>query len=80
MQAQTPVLDTSDVPARHEARLIQLDRQAIEQAYVQQITFLFQQWMKDHTDQPERALRGARSARSAYSRAMASIEQREKAK
>lgn len=79
IQAQTP-LDISDVPAHHEIRLVQLDRQAIEQAYVQQVTFLFQQWMKDHTGQPERALRGARQARAAYSGAMTSIEVREKAK
>lgn len=64
----------------HEARLIELDRQAIERAYVQQITFLFQQWMKDETDQPERAVRGTNQARSAYGRAMTAIERREKAK
>lgn len=65
---------------QHEARLIELDRQAIERAYVQQITFLFQQWMKDESEQPERAMRGANQARSAYGRAMSAIEKREKAK
>lgn len=77
VEAQQLDLSTTDVPPHHEARLVQLDRMSIEQAYSQQITFLFQQWMKDPAGQPARALRGTRQARTAYSEAMTAIERRE---
>lgn len=61
-----------------DARLLILDRQAIEQAYMQQVVYLFQQWMKDETQQPERAMRGVKNARNAYGHAIAALEKREK--
>jgi hypothetical protein len=65
-------------PSPYEERLTQLDRQAIEEAYKKHINTLFEYWVKDPAEQPERAVRGARAARSAFDRAMNAIERREK--
>jgi hypothetical protein len=75
LQAQVP----PPLP-KYDARLIELDRQAIERAYTQQAVHLFQQWMKDDTRQPERMMLGLTQARSAYSQAMEKVEERERAK
>lgn len=78
-QAQGQDLDDAFVaPPQYESRLIELDRAAIEKAYVQQVVFLFQQWMKDDTDQPRRATRGINHAKDAYIRGLREIERREK--
>lgn len=66
-------------PLEHSAydeRLSALDREAIEVAYKNRITALFETWMKDATGQPMRALTGARQARRAYVGSMNAIEQR----
>ena len=65
------------VPPHHEARLIELDRQAIERAYVAYVQSLFSVWMKDSAGQPERAARGVQQARRAYVGSIRAIEQRE---
>jgi hypothetical protein len=65
-----------DLP--HEAHLLELDRRAIEDAYMDQIKHLFQVWMKDDKGQPQRALVGARQARKAYIGSMEGIEKRER--
>jgi hypothetical protein len=78
-EAQGQDLDDDFIsPPQYESRLIELDRAAIEKAYMQQITFLFQQWMKDDTDQPRRAKRGINHAKDAYIRGLKQIELREK--
>src|SRR5215471_1858139 len=41
---------------KHERKLLDLDRGAIEQAYYDQIRHVFEIWMKDDTDQPRRAI------------------------
>lgn len=70
----------AQVAPHHERHLMELERQALDQAYIQQVIHLFGQWMKDPTEQPERATRGVRQAREAYSGALLSIEEREQAK
>jgi hypothetical protein len=62
--------------SKYEDRLLELDREAADQAYREQIMHLFQTWMKDERDQPMRALTGARQARSAYERVVNAIEER----
>ena len=66
-------------PPRHEKRLLELERIAIEEAYKAQIQHLFEVWMKDNTGQPGRAVTGANTARKAYAGAIESIERREDA-
>jgi hypothetical protein len=61
---------------QHEARLIELDREAIDAAYRQQVMNLYFSWMKDPTIQPARALAGVNRARAAYVLSMDAIERR----
>jgi uncharacterized protein YneF (UPF0154 family) len=81
-EAQTQRLLPSSPPliSKYESRLLELDREAADQAYRDQIMHLFQTWMKDEREQPVRALVGARQARSAYERVMNAIEERERLK
>jgi hypothetical protein len=74
MSAQA--IDTYVTPPHHEARLIELDREAIEAAYRQHVQSVFATWMKDDTGQPGRAVRGVRIARKAYVDSMINIEER----
>lgn len=66
------------VASPYEARLIVLDREAIDNAYRSKLEQLFSVWLKDDTDQPARAITGANQARRAYTGAMHEIERREK--
>jgi hypothetical protein len=60
----------------YDDHLNTLDREAIEDAYRNQITHLFQTWMKDEQGQPKRALTGHRQARKAFLESMAAIDRR----
>jgi broad specificity phosphatase PhoE len=64
--------------SKYEKRLLEIDRAAVDQAYHDQILHLFQTWMKDESEQPLRAAKGARQARSAYERAVGAIEERDR--
>jgi hypothetical protein len=64
--------------SKFEKRLLELDRDAADQAYREQIMHLFQTWMRDEREQPLRATTGARQARSAYERVINAIEERER--
>jgi hypothetical protein len=63
--------------SKYNARLLELDHEAVEQAYKNQIMHLFETWMKDERGQPQRAVNGARQAQRAYVGAMIEIEKRE---
>jgi hypothetical protein len=65
-------------PSPYDARLIALDREALDDAYRAQVVSLFTNWMKDPHGQPARALNGVRAARQAYIAAMTEIEKRER--
>lgn len=65
-------------PSRWEARLIELDKQALEQAYVAQAAHVFGIWIKDGVGDSSRAARGFANARKGYDAARAAIEQRER--
>jgi hypothetical protein len=71
-QAQAPVVSKA-----HEERLLELDRKAIEEAYVRHVRALFLNWLKDPSDQPERALQGMARARRAYVDSIQAVERRE---
>ena len=64
--------------SRFDGDLIELDKEAVKQAYHDQVVHLFAVWMKDETGQPARATVGVRQARRAYIEAMTKIEQRER--
>lgn len=67
------------VSSPYEARLIVLDREAMDNAYRNKLEQLFSVWLKDDTDQPARAVTGANEARKAYTAAMNEIERRQQA-
>jgi len=79
------LLETSSAPAplqpetlsRHERRLIELDRQAVDQAYVAHAVNVFSIWLKDGVGDPSRAKVGFGNARRGYDAATTAIEVRE---
>jgi len=64
-------------PSKYDNHIAELDKQAIEHAYMAQIEHLFSVWMKDATGQPERAVNGARTARKAFIGAMDALEKQQ---
>jgi len=76
-QPAKPAPEPPATPTKWDAHLFELDRKAIEDAYVEHVRQLFEVWMKDAQGQPERAVQGARRARKAYIGAMAAVEKRE---
>ena len=79
-EARGPLAYASNSP--YEKRLIELDKEAIEQAYQAHIQKLFHIWVTDYvageTRQP-RATKGAQNARGAFERSMEAIKAREAA-
>lgn len=68
-------------PSKWDAHMIEMDVQALDTAYTQQIALLYGTWMKDYSDAvqtPRRVATGARNARNAYIHAMTQIEARRK--
>lgn len=63
--------------SKHSERLLQLDREAVDNAYRHKIEQLFDVWMRDSTGQPERAVTGARIATKAYMDIMKELDRRE---
>jgi hypothetical protein len=59
-----------------DTRIVALDKEALDNAYRDQIERLFSVWMKDDANQPERAITGARQARRAYILVRTEIEKR----
>lgn len=62
----------------YEARLLALEREALDNSYRSKIEKLISVWLQDETGQPARAVNGANAARKAYAGAMAEIERRER--
>jgi hypothetical protein len=70
------------VPTKYDARIIELEKEALEDAYKRHIIRLFDIWVTDYrpdASEPPRAVKGAINGRAAYARAMEGIEKREKA-
>jgi hypothetical protein len=64
-------------PSKYDRDLLELDRQAVHNAYKRRLEHLFEVWMTDPIKQPQRATTGAANARRAYIDAMDGIEKRE---
>ena len=64
-------------PSKFDKELIAVDKEAIKEAYRNQVVHLFSVWMKDEHDQPRRALVGINQARRAYIESMTALEKRE---
>jgi hypothetical protein len=62
----------------YDRHLIELDKVALDAAYVDQLQRLFSVWMKDDSNQPDRAIKGAQQARRAFILVMEQIEKRER--
>jgi hypothetical protein len=65
------------VVSKYEGKLLELEREAINDAFKQKITSLWTVWMSDEKGQPARAVTGATQARKAYVASMTEIERRE---
>jgi hypothetical protein len=65
-------------PSKWDSRMIELDKQALDRAYVAQVGHVFDIWIKDGVADPSRATRGFANARKGYNAAMIEIERREK--
>jgi hypothetical protein len=63
--------------SKFDSDLIDIDREAVREAYHTQVVHLFVIWMKDERGQPGRALVGVGQARRAFVEAMTEIEKRE---
>ena len=65
-------------PSPWDAHILELEQQAIDEAFRQHIIKLYANWLADYSqpDVPRRVRTGARNARAAYVRAMEQIELR----
>jgi hypothetical protein len=72
--AQAP---TEPPSTKYDAQILVLEREAIDEAFREQLKHLYLVWMRDESRQPERALTGTRQARSAYVRIMQAFERRQ---
>jgi hypothetical protein len=68
------------VPSNYDGLLLDLDEDAIKQAYKSQVERLFEIWMRDDSGQPQRALTGVHQARAAFVAAMTELDKRRKEK
>jgi hypothetical protein len=66
----------SRMPSVYDDRILELDAQAIDEAYKKHVMLLFDNWVKDIKGQPGRALKGIDTAREAYIRSMTAIDAR----
>ena len=64
-------------PSKWDYKLLDLDRQALDHAYMDKIEKLFSIWVSDDTGQPERAVKGATQAKRAYLEAQRALEMKE---
>lgn len=65
-------LQCMDVPTREHIKLLTAD--ALDAALKDHVKGLFSVWMKDHSDQPRRAMQGMDVGINAYRRAQASAK------
>jgi hypothetical protein len=64
---------------KYDARMIELDKVALDSAYHQQILLLFSVWLKDGAGQDAARIRnGLQIARRAYVQAATQLEERER--
>lgn len=63
--------------SKYDDHLLALDREAVDNAYRDQVEHLIAIWFKDDSGQPGRATKGVQIARKRYIDMMAAIEKRE---
>ena len=63
------------VPTKWDTRILELDLEALDRAYVENSVRLFSVWMRDESDQPRRMLVGLTQSRRAYNEARDRIQQ-----
>jgi hypothetical protein len=63
--------------SKWDHRMIELDKQAVDQSYILQMSHVFSIWMKDGVTDSSRARIGFANARKGYDAAMTEIERRE---
>jgi hypothetical protein len=70
--------EVSVAPSKWDARIGELEKQAIEEGFKQHIMQLYKIWVTDQYQPkfPPKAIVGARNARDAYIRSMNAIEER----
>jgi hypothetical protein len=73
-EAQGQVL----APSQFDARIAELEHEAIDNAFRDKVEHLFAVWLQDSTGQPQRATAGITAARKAYIGAMTEIQKRER--
>jgi len=66
-------------PSKWDAKILELDKQALDEAYIHKLKLLFDVWVREGRDNPERPIKGAAEARRAYVDIMKAIEMREQA-
>ena len=77
-EAQSQSLAMTLPPSKWDAHLIELDKQALDDAYKEKIKLLFSVWVREYdTSMPERPMKGATQTKRAYQDAMKAIEFRE---
>lgn len=65
--------------SKYEARILQLEQEALDEAFKKHLIRLYDIWVTDYTpEMPPRAIKGAHNARDAYERYMMAVERRKK--
>ena len=64
-------------PSKWDAQILELDKKALDEAYIEKLKALFSVWVREGLENPERPMKGATQARRAYQEAMRNIEFRE---
>ena len=77
-QQQTPLVLMLP-PSKWDGKIIELDKQALDEAYLTKMRQLFDVFVREGTDFPERPVKGAAQARRAYMQIMQAIEVRQQA-
>jgi len=64
--------------SKWDQKMLDLDREAIDRAYVNKIGQLYDVWVREGREHPERPVKGAAEAKRAYTAIQDTIEQRQK--
>lgn|SRR5262245_13375750 len=65
-------------PSKWDEKILELDKKALDEAYIMKIKLLFDVWVREGRENPERPVKGAAEARRAYQQISEAIETREK--
>jgi len=66
-------------PSPWDAKILELDRQALDEAYVSKVKQLFDVFVREGIEHPERPMKGAAQARRAFIDLQRAFEMREQA-